>query len=117
MFLYNQFLKCGAVIKMKVASSSQSSLSISFQVYYGQTPLHLKNDWELVFRESQLQALEEVELVLSPSLRFSHVIRKEFLEVPCFFCLGGDVQSVFLEGFCSEFNESCKFCLGTTAST
>lgn len=40
---------------MKVASSS---LSVSFQVYYGQAPLHLKNDWELVFREAQLQALE-----------------------------------------------------------
>ena len=55
MFLYNQFLKWSPLIKMKVSSSS---LSISFQVYYGQTPLHLKNDWELVFREAQLQALE-----------------------------------------------------------
>lgn len=43
---------------MKVASSESSSFAISFQVYYGQTPLHVKNDWELVFRESQLQALE-----------------------------------------------------------
>eukprot|EP00434_Breviolum_minutum_P023953 symbB.v1.2.021138.t1/scaffold1812.1/size105704/2 len=27
----------------------------SESVYYGQAPLHLKNDWELVFREAQLQ--------------------------------------------------------------
>ena len=26
------------------------------QVYYGQTPLHLQDDWEMVFREAQLQA-------------------------------------------------------------